>query len=388
MERFLRENPGARWSLFLILIAGIALEWVLIANQNEVMAMLTPPPIVTPGMGGGDQLPDSTPALVTLACRVVNPDGVNFRRQPTTEQDNIITELPVDTPFTALARTGEVPWLLIQVGNDQGWVSTRLVTGTALVTCDGDFQQLPEQSMGSNQGNTPDQEVVLEPTEAPAPNLRLREENGPDLHAARRQVDINVDGILNEWNNTSAAPIGNVLFREENWLGANDLSGLVRVMWDEGYLYIGAQINDDVLVQAGREDLLVRGDALEFFLDGNLQGDFELTQMNEDENHIVFSPGDFAGVDPSYWIYPPTPSAIGGSILFGVTRSDIGYDVEIRLPWNELRAVPSERAVFGYAFALDDDDSPGSAEQETQVSTTPRLPYPNPTHWGNLILDP
>lgn len=388
MERFLRENPGARWSLFLILIAGIALEWVLITNQSEVIALLTPPSIVTPGTGGGDLPPEGTPAPVTLACRVVNPEGVNFRRQPTTELDNIITELPVDTPFTALARTGEVPWLLIQVGNDQGWVSTRLVTGTALVSCEGDFQQLPEQSLSGNQGDTPDQEVVQEPTVAPAPNLTLREGNGPDLHAARRQVDITVDGILNEWNNTSAAPIGNVLFREENWLGANDLSGLVRAMWDEGYLYIAAQINDDVLVQAGREDLLVRGDALEFFLDGNLQEDFELTGMNEDESHIVFSPGDFAGVDPSFWVYPPTSFSIGGAILFGVTRSDIGYDIEIRLPWNELEGIPTERAVFGYAFALDDDDTPGSAEQETQVSTTTRLPYPNPTHWGNLILDP
>lgn len=389
MERFFRENPGARWSLFLILLAGIALEWVLIVNQDAVVALLTPPPIVTPGTGGGDEPPPgNTPVTTTLACRVVNPDGVNFRRQPTTEQDNIITELPFDTQFTALARAGEVPWLLIQVGNDQGWVSTRLVTGTALVECQGDFQQLPEQSVGSNQGNTPDQEVVLEPTVAPAPNQRVREGNGPDLHAARRQVDIAVDGVLNEWNNTSAAPVANVLFRAENWVGANDVSGLVRAMWDEGYLYLAAQINDDALIQEGREDLLVRGDAAEFFLDGNLQGDFELTNMDEDESHIVFSPGNFGGVAPSFWIYPPTSASMGSAVLFGVTQSDVGYDIEIRLPWNELRGIPVERAVFGYAFALDDDDTPGSAEQETQISTTTRLPYPNPTHWGNLILDP
>lgn len=389
MERFLRDNPGARWSLVVILLAGIALEWVLILNRGEFMDLLTPPALVTPGTGGGDQPPaGSTPDVATLTCRVTNSQGVNFRRQPSTEGDNIITQLPVDTQFTALGRTGEVPWLLIQVGNDSGWVSTRLTTGQPLVACDGDFQVLPERSAGDDQGDRGDQAVSLDPTVAPAPNLQLRVNNGPDLHAARRQEEVTVDGILNEWNNTSAAPVSNVLFRAENWVGANDLSGLVRALWDDSYLYLAAQVNDDSLVQNGSDDLLIRGDAAEFFLDGDLQGDFDSTAMNDDESHLVFSPGDFVSVAPSYWIYPPTAPGLSGTVAFAATRSDVGYDIEIRLPWNELGAVVAERMVYGYAFALDDDDSPGSAEQETQVSTTSRLPYPNPTHWGNLILDP
>lgn len=389
MERFLRRNAGVRWSLILLLVAGIALEYVLITYRDPIIASLTPPTLNNPpGTGGGDQ----PPGVTALACVVVS--DVRLRGQPLIVEGNIIRVLSVGTPLTATGRSGDVPWLEVSTGTELGWVSSRDQDGVVLVECQGDLSQLPERteiSAADDEQEDVAQVATAEPTPIPAPDVRLREGNGPDLRVARRTLGITLDGILTaeEWGATSGVPISNVLFRPENWAGANDLNGIVRASWDEEFLYIAAQVVDDVIVQDNTGDRIYEGDAVEVYLDMNLEADFDDEGLSDDDTLAHFSPGNFAGNAPYFWVFQaPDRNDLTSSASLATTRTAIGYDIEIRLPWRALRLTPSAGTVLGYAIALDDNDNPGAPDQETQVTTSLELPYPNPTNWGNLFLDP
>lgn len=386
MEHYWRTHPGARWTIILFLLFCISAETLYISNrvlaggQAEQDTAGNDSPF-----GGGDV----TPTPVLLACTVV--EGVNFRGGPSVESEPIRVLLP-GTRVTATARNGDVPWLRVQAeDNVVGWVSTRSREGESLVECEGDVQVLPEAGpdvSAAEQGEQEGSTQSSEPTITVAPSLRLREGNGPDLHAARRTFAVALDGDLSEWGATSAAPIENVVFGEQNWSGQQDLTGLVRAAWDDGFLYLATQVSDDAVVQESSEDLLYRGDAVEFFWDSDLQGDFAAEQYNEDEVQAIVSPGNFAGRDPSTWVYSSATGNFRDEIDVAARRTSAGYDVELRIPWGRLSVQPRTGNVYGYAIALSDDDTLGSGEQETQVATAPQRPFNNPRGWGNFILDP
>ncbi len=384
METYLETHPFVRWSLILFLLVAIGAEVLLISSavtdEGRTGGVETPLP-----EGGGDVGP--TPVI--LACTVAGQQ-LNLRSGPSVEFNPPLTQLAPGVSLTAIGRSGDVPWLHIRLANGQeGWVSSRDADGQALVQCEGELQSLPEQGPDLSAADQPEADAT--PTSEAAPvrsAVRLREGNGPDLHAVRRTFAIALDGELSEWSNTSAAPIDEVVFLRENWAGPDDLSGTVRAAWDDTYLYLAAQVTDDRIVQESEQSFLIRGDALEFFWDANLGADFDLDDYNEDEVQAVMSPGNFAGRAPSAWVYVPQNDNFNSEISVMAQRTGAGYNLEIRLPWERLNAAPAGNEVYGYAIALSDDDSEGSGEQETQLSTTPRLPYPHPTHWGNFFLDP
>lgn len=386
MEQYWRTHPGTRWTVILFLLFCITGETLYISNQVLSGDPAAPETGSEENPFGG---PDITPTPVTLACTVV--EGVNFRLGPTVDFEAIRGLVP-GTRVTALGRNGPVPWLRVQAeDNTVGWVSLRSGQGEPLVECEGDVQTLPEAGPDvpeADQEEQNDTALSSEPTITVNPSLRLREGNGPDLHAARRTVAVALDGSLAEWGGTRAAPIDSVVFQRENWSGPQDLSGLVRATWDDDFLYLATQVADDAIVQESSEDLLYRGDAIEFFWDSDLQGDFEVNRYNEDEVQAIVSPGNFAGREPSTWVYNSATGNFRNEIDMATQRTSAGYDVEIRIPWEQLSVQPRIGNVYGYAIALSDDDTPGSSDQETQLSTTPQRPFNNPTDWGNFILNP
>ncbi len=386
MENYLRTHPGIRWTIILLLLLGITLEGLFLSGQVGSGATGNPPD------SGG--LPTVT---VELPCEVLV--AVNLREGPATSFERKAT-LDVGTPLTALGRNSDVPWLLVRTGDNlEGWVSSFDTQGEPLVQCEGNLQSLPETGPATSGLSTvaeaqatatAEPTIAVAPTLTPAPDVRLREGNGPDLHAARRTFEIAIDGSLSEWGSTSAINVGNAVFGRDSWEGSADLSGVVRAAWDDEFLYIAAQVDDEAIVQESREDRLVRGDALELFWDGNLAGDFDTDVYSSDDSQMVFSPGNFAEKGPSAWVYraPMNPAEFRAQISVASRRTERGYALEVRLPWPGLGVDPSEVPIFGYAIALSDDDSTGSGEQETQVSMTNDRPYEHPARWSNFILDP
>ncbi len=220
------------------------------------------------------------------------------------------------------------------------------------------------------------------------PNPFARTGNGPDLRAARRTFDVRLDGIISEWDSASPTNIDGFIFQQENWSGPEDLSGEVYATWDEQFLYLAVRVADDTIVQESQDQLLHRGDAIEFFMDLDLVSDFTQNSYNNDDVQLVISPGDFLETDPSSWVHSSPTGNFRNQIALGALLSREGYEIEARIPWSRLAIQPQVGQLYGYAVALSDDDSIGTGEQETQLSTSLRKPYPNPINWGNLYLDP
>ena len=149
METYLRNNPGVRWAIILVLLLGLVAEAILITNRLSSDARGAGPNVIVVDGDDGESpldegegviLPDDT---VELACRVAT--GVNLRGGPSVN-NAVISVLDVNTALTALARNGDVPWLLVRApGGQEGWVSSVDVDGNALVECEGDLRALPEQ---------------------------------------------------------------------------------------------------------------------------------------------------------------------------------------------------------------------------------------------------
>lgn len=402
MERYLSEHATLRWTIIFLLLLALLVEGTLIRARLSTAGTVDGGSPMTESPNGFEPGAGPTPTGITLNCRTLV--AVNLRTGPSTSFDRLVT-LFAETPFTALGRSGDVPWLFIRLQDQrEGWLSARDDV-TDLIQCEGELQSLPERGPDSAAANEPERQEteVPEPTVTPEPTLtaaagiRLRVGNGPDLHAAARTFGLRLDGRLDEWGATSAASIGTLVFenpdRPGNWNGPADLNGLVRAAWDANALYFAVQVEDDLIVQESREDRLFRGDAVEFFFDSDLTGDFDIDQYNGDDAQLVFSPGNFSTNPPAAWVYlsPDTGSgaaAFRSAIQVAALRLDNGYSVEVVVPWSGLGVTPAPGSVFGYAVALSDDDSTDGGLQEAQLSTTLQTPFQHPLRWGNLILDP
>jgi serine/threonine protein kinase len=235
-------------------------------------------------------------------------------------------------------------------------------------------------------------EATATPSSLPIEGLR-RVGNGSDLVALPASSSITVDGELSEWAAEAGTlpsegiSISNVVFQPENWQGKQDLSGVVRAAYDEQFLYLAVRVLDDVMVQESADRFLHRGDAVEFFWDLALAEDFAQESYSQDDAQMVFSPGNFAGNRPSSWVHSSPTGNFRDKILVASSQRADGYDIEIAIPWASLNLSPRPGAIFGYAVALSDDDSPGGGEQQTQLSTSPQAPFQYPARWGNLILE-
>lgn len=437
IENYLKNNPAVRWSLILFFVLTLILEGLLIADKTGQGFILVRPDEINPIV----VQPTATAESQALSCTVINPVGLRVREQPMSG-DDIITIWAVNTSFQALGRSGDAPWLLVWVDEQLGWVSAAGNNGQRNIECNGELLALPEGSLelaviplqptaevesGAEPTPTPTPTVRARPSRSPTPTptptliptttqtqtasptaspteiptsiplptstqrgfTPLRSGNSPDFYAVRRKFDINMDGQLNEWGNIGILRVNNYLSQPENHFGPQDLSGVVRAVWDEQHLYLAAQVTDDQIIQEGQGDQLHNGDAIQLFWDSNLEGDFAVNQYNGDDIQIIFTPGSIVNnLNNLYYVYQSGGGNNGDGIEVWSWQTEVGYDLEIRIPWTVLGAYPQSGATFGYAIAFSDDDTPGSAEQETQLATTINNPQQQPTRWGNFILEP
>ncbi|MGB0385113.1 MAG: protein kinase domain-containing protein [Ardenticatenaceae bacterium] len=307
------------------------------------------------------------------------------------------TEIPVLVPFTSTPTT-ESAENNPQIGN--------VSTSTPVASVPNPAQEpttAPIPAQEPTNTPIPAQEPTLTPIPAQEPTLTpipaevpsgttyngpTRQGNGPDIRAPRRTFDVEFDGFLLEWDDVPAVNVSNVVFQPENWSGPEDLSGVVRAVWDEQYLYLAIQVTDEFIVQESEGRLLYQGDSIELFWDIDLPGDFNEDSYNADDAQMVFTPGDPLEDQPAAWVYFSPTGNFRDQIQVDGGLSEAGYDLEVRIPWSGLAITPQSGQVYGYAIALSDDDSLGSGEQETQMSTTPNAPFQNPAGWANFILEP
>lgn len=429
MESYLKNHPTVRWSIIFVLLFCIIVELFLVRNKLVSETLITTTPSINQPLPTETLsiLPTSTATNSPLSCQVLNPSGVDVRNQPTTQFGEIIYRLPLNSQFYPLGRSSDIAWLLVQVEDKLGWISSQEASGEMVMECQNKLLELPEADSSSDLSQfipTPAPEPTvtatatatatttatvtqksevkltvypkgtLSPTSTAtitatlSPTARaqglMRQNNGPDMHAPRRTFNINLDGNLSEWNNVPRVNIAHVVHQPHNWQGRDDLSGFTLATWDNDFLYLAVQVTDDQIVQSNWGEQLVFGDGIELYWDSELEGDFYIDEYNEDDSQMVFS-STSQGNYPAFWVHF-APNR--GDIQIGGTFTEVGYNVEVGIPWSLLAVIPTENAIFGYAVTIIDNDTEGTSQQESLISTTPRTPYTHPMYWGNFILEP
>lgn len=247
-----------------------------------------------------------------------------------------------------------------------------------------------------NDYNTCVQPVFL-PHPTPTPATTPDATAGPTLqgeniiHAAPvLEPPPGINGDLTEWT-FLVYPVGEPNFGRENWQGANDLSALWNIAWDEDYLYIAIKVRDDTFVQKATGVNIFKGDSLELWIDADRAGDASTPTLNGDDYQLGLSPGDLTSptVIPEAYLWFPKEQArsVSGAII--ATRLvEGGYHLEVAVPWTILHITPTAGQSIGFALNINDNDAPDSAQQQTQVSNRRNQKLTNPTTWGILVFDP
>jgi hypothetical protein len=212
--------------------------------------------------------------------------------------------------------------------------------------------------------------------------------NGPLLHAARRAAPPQIDGNLSEWG---ALPnsISEIVFRPENWSGPADQSVAYALAWDAANLYLAAHVTDDVHAQTQLGDQIYKGDSLEILLDAELRGDYADANLSADDYQLGLTPGEqkIGGPDAYLWFPARRAGRPEAAVSARQDETGNGYYLEAAIPWSAFGLAPQGGERFGFALSSSDNDTPGTAEQQSMISTAPTRKLTDPTTWGTLVLD-
>lgn len=198
---------------------------------------------------------------------------------------------------------------------------------------------------------------------------------------------LTIDGSFQDWG-IDTYPIDNVVFGAGNWEGRADLSGSMRVAWDEDYLYLAVRVRDDRYVQNATGRDLFKGDSLEILFDREISSDYYDSSLSADDYQLGISPGSpTPGVNPqAYLWFPRHIEGPRSNVIIGAASEEEGYRVEVAIPWSVFEVTPSPGQHFGFAVSISDNDNPNENVQQSMVSNVPGRRLTDPTTWGDLTL--
>ena len=158
--------------------------------------------------------------------------------------------------------------------------------------------------------------------------------------------------------------------------------------WDSGYLYLAANVTDDVHAQTQHGELIFRGDILEVLLDKDLAGDFDSTALSADDYQLGLSPGALSGDSPeAYLWFPAGKAGKPAGVVLAARQAGAGYSLEAAIPWSLFGLTPGGGLRLGFAVSGSDNDALGTADQQSMISSAPARKLADPTTWGTLVLD-
>ena len=195
----------------------------------------------------------------------------------------------------------------------------------------------------------------------------VKERNVAGFVAVPKTSGIKLDGVLDDadWKR---APVEK--YDEERqyfsfdkahvkWKGPKDLSGTLRFLWDDKYLYVGVEVTDDKQGSLQQDNMLWAMDGLQFLVD---------PCRNMDENVGKYDYAMAIGKKgPQAWCSltadAGAPNGEAKDIIVSYQRHDpatgnITY--ELAIPWYRLAPFkPAVGADLGLALILNEDDGGG-----------------------------
>jgi hypothetical protein len=309
-------------------------------------------------------------AAVMLACNLpfLSPTPENIFRQPAQTLTAMVQQLKTSTAII-INPTLQPPTLtsnpvIIQQPTFTP-IPTWLPTYTRIPTLQPTFDTLPTQPGGPYR-------------------------KGNFVTARYLAIPPILDGNWDEWVNLTPIHLaGYVINGASFWKNAADLNADFIMGWDNQYLYLGAKIIDDVYVQNSTGAYIYKGDDIELQLDTNLDVDFYVKSMNNDDYQLGISAGrgSLAGLKEAYlWYSKIIQASITNQVLIA-SRAESGFHfVEARIPWSLFSVSPYAGLRMGFALGLSDNDDPSANNWQTFMANTPGRKTTDPTTWGELHL--
>lgn len=216
---------------------------------------------------------------------------------------------------------------------------------------------------------------------------------GPDFRSTQSVKAIffyqqpTIDGLFDEWSGEEYR-INNVSIGQSDWSGDTDLSAWFRVAWDASNLYLAARVQDDHYVQQSTGLDLFKGDGLDLLIDSNVSQDYYLKAIDGDDFQLGISPGqNVPGQGPeSYLWYPQYYAGPRPEVIVAAKPTNVGYDVEVSIPWYLLGVSPWGGLHVGFVFSVSDNDRMDQSIQQTLISNVSGRNLFDPTTWGDLTL--
>lgn len=211
---------------------------------------------------------------------------------------------------------------------------------------------------------------------------------------------LDIDGELDDWNALSRrsgqswTSFETITFDEgcsRRYPGSEgnpDLSAQVQFAYDDQYLYVAFQVEDDGYVAySGEGERYFLGDSPQLSLDMDLQGDINNATRSGDDWQVDFLP-DPDSPQVALWQLGSLTSRPFDQAQTAVSPTETGYVLEAALPWRAFNVSPEAGARVGLAANVNDSDTPGARAQECIISTAPGRVWNDPTTWGTLHLKP
>jgi len=179
--------------------------------------------------------------------------------------------------------------------------------------------------------------------------------------------EIKLDGTLDgpDWKN---APVELINEKRQylsfqpasvSWKGPQDLSGIIRFLWDDKYLYAGIDVTDDIAGGLKEDGSIWQQDGVQFLID-------PCRAMNESVGKYDYAMA-VGKKGPQAWCYltadAGAPSGEAKDIIVSAKRKDTttgAITYVIAFPWSRLAPFkPSPGADLGLTLLLNEDDGIG-----------------------------
>lgn len=155
-----------------------------------------------------------------------------------------------------------------------------------------------------------------------------------------------------------------------------DLSGTVKLLWDDANVYFYAEIKDDA--KQNDSDNSYEDDAIEIYFDIN-NNKATTYGANDVQYSFGWNDGTVVGALPS-------GRSVAG-IEYMVVSTPNGYNVEGSIPWSTLQATPQEGQFLGIDFMINDDDNGTGRDGKLSWNAATDNAWENPSLFGVAILE-